>query len=88
MSLSRNTPSASARGVFIVDPSKPPAPPPGARAVEIRNQNGDFIAWVMVIGEHADEHFYAQTWAYVDHRDPVTPPAPSSSVSSSLRLIP
>lgn len=86
MSLSRETPASSiqsVRGVFVADPYAPPVPPPGARAIEIRNANDEFVAWIMVPGEHADEYLQMRMLGYLDHRDPVTPAS-----SSSLRLLP
>ena len=85
MSQSRSTPTEPVRGVFVADPNQPPVPPPGARAVEMRGSQGEFIAWVMVPGEQADEFFYTRMWTYLSHRDPL----PASEVSPvSLRLLP
>lgn len=81
MSLSSTPPRSvppvapDVRGVFEANPLNPPTPPSDAKAVEIRDSSDHLIGYSWVIGEHADEHFYAVTWTYLDHRDPATPPS-------------
>jgi len=55
-------------GVFAANPFNQPTPPPGAKAVELRDRDGNTIAFAWVIREHGDDYFRESAWAYFDGR--------------------
>lgn len=71
-------PSCVIPGVYRADPSHPPQPPRDAKAIEIRDASDRVIGYAWVIAEHADDAFYAASWAYVELRlnGPTLPPFP------------
>lgn len=64
----------SFRGVYEADPENPPAPPPGAKAVEIKDRTGRVISYGWVVPEHADAWFTTIAWDYLDFRDSFNQP--------------
>ena len=40
-------------GVFEVDPNAPPPAPPGARGFKVKDETGQMVGWMWVVGERA-----------------------------------
>lgn len=53
-------------GVFPSPIGKIPGPPPGAAAIEIRDDAGRVIAACWVVGEHSDVRLLEMAWAWYD----------------------
>lgn len=57
-------------GVFEADPMRPPMPPPGARAVAIRDASGRTVAWAWVVPDHAGQdgqRLNNEAWDWFDY---------------------
>lgn len=69
------SPRVSVRGVFNSDPLNPPPAPAGAEAIEIRDADGQTIAFVWVAPGYAGERFHRDAWDWLEtHTAPTTSP--------------